>query len=502
MRRPWARFSPSCESRSGAHAGTRLRLRGWQSEAIQSIYSTDASGHRAIRTAVISAGRKCGKTTFCAALALAHLCGPEARPRGQIVSAAADRGQAALIYNELRAFILADKRLSDRIEFRDYAKTATDVVTGSTFAALSADYRKAHGLSPTVAIADEIAQWRGDELFRALQTGQGAHAEPLLLAISTRSPDPENPLETLIRYGADVTAGVVEDPAFASFVYTAPLELDRFDPATWAVANPDMDAARLADIANLAQQARRLPSLIPSFDAFVLNRPVATDDRFISPEDWDGCGDTAEPLGSCFGGLDLAGGAADLTAFALYWPETGLLRTWAFMPAGQIAAKELEDRAPYSQWATAGHVVVTPGRAIDRAWLAEWLARETESLDLQAIAADRWMLADLIQQCEREGVTLPFEPHGQGFKDMSPSIGAFERTVLDASLRHGGNPLLRWAVSNAAIEPDPAGNRKLSKMRSRGRIDPLIAAVMAIGLAAKQPAMIEYDFDRPLVLSA
>ena len=74
--------------------------------------------------------------------------------------------------------------------------------------------------------------------------------------------------------------------------------------------------------------------------------------------------------------------------------------------------------------------------------------------------------------------------------------------MLDGKLCHGANPLLRWAMSNAAVEMDPAGNRKLSKLRSRGRIDPLIAAVMAIGQAAKQPEPVTYDFDRPLVLSA
>jgi hypothetical protein len=70
--------------------------------------------------------------------------------------------------------------------------------------------------------------------------------------------------------------------------------------------------------------------------------------------------------------------------------------------------------------------------------------------------------------CEREGIDLPLVPHGQGYKDMSPSVGAFERAVLDAKLCHAGNPLLRWAVSNAAVELDPAGNRKLAKNRSRG----------------------------------
>jgi phage terminase large subunit-like protein len=77
---------------------------------------------------------------------------------------------------------------------------------------------------------------------------------------------------------------------------------------------------------------------------------------------------------------------------------------------------------------------------------------------------------------------------------MSPSVTEFERRVLDGGIAHGGVPLLRWAVANAVIDTDPSGNRKLAKDRSRGRIDPLMAAVQAVGLASRAPAPISYDF--------
>ncbi len=472
---------------SGAYAGQKLRLRPWQRDMIGRVYAVDQDGHRPVRTALVSTARKSGKSTLCAALALCHLVGPEAVPRGQVVSAAADRGQASIIYNELRAFALAVPEIADRLLFRDFNKTVEDVQTGSVFAALSADHRKAHGLSPTVAICDEVAQWRGRELLDALVTGQGAHAEPLLLAISTRSPDPDNPLEELIRYAGQVEAGVVEDPSFAATVFSAPAEADPWAEATWRLANPDMDAVRLADIRTQALRARKLPSLEPAFRAYVLNMPVAPDDRFIGAAEWDACGAEAEARGPCFGALDLASGAADLTAFALFWPETGALRVVGFLPDGQMDRKQAEDRAPYREWQARGLVVPIPGMAIDRAWLVEWLAREVEGLDLQAVAHDRWGLADLQAVMDREGVYLPLRPHGQGFKDMSPSIASFEALVLRGELAHGGNALLRWAVANAAVDMDPAGSRKLSKARSRGRIDPLIAAVMAAGFAGREP---------------
>lgn len=478
---------------SGAYAGQKVALRPWQKDILRRIYAEGADGRRPVRTALISMGRKSGKTTLCAALALCHLVGPEAVPRGQVVSAAADRGQASILYNELRAFALADDEIADRLVFRDFNKTVEDVVTGSTFAALSADHRKAHGLSPTVAICDEVAQWRGRDLLDALQTGQGAHAEPLLLAISTRSPDPDSPLEEMIRYAGQVADGTIEDPTYASAIYSAPLDADPWAEDTWHAANPDADAVRIADIRVQATQAQRLPSREPAFRAYVLNQPVQADERFIGPVDWDACAGVAEAKGQCFGGLDLASGAADLTAFSLYWPETGALRVWAFLPAAKMDEKSREDRAPYREWQGRGLVVEIPGRAIDRPWLMAWIAQQVDGLDLVGIASDRWGLNDLKAVLDREGIVLPLRPHGAGYKDVSPSLTAFEALVLEAKLKHGANPLLRWAVANAAIDMDPAGNRKLSKERANGRIDPLVAAVTAVGLAAREPAPATFD---------
>ncbi len=473
---------------SGAQAGRKLRLRPWQKVILRRIYAAGPDGRRPIRTAVISMGRKGGKTTLCAALALCHLVGPESVQRGQVVSAAADRGQARILFNELKAFAMAEPTIADRLIFRDYNATVEDAITGSVFSALSADHRKAHGLSPTVAICDEVAQWRGRELLDALRTGQGAHAEPLLLAISTRSPDPDNPLEELIRYAGQVEDGTIEDRTFTGAVFSAPIDADPWAEATWRMANPDADSVRIADIEVQAVQAQRLPSMESAFRAYVLNQPVTPDERFIGPADWDGCAGEAEARGPCFGGLDLSSGAADLTAFALYWPETGRLKVTAFLPAAAVEVKQREDHAPYREWIGRGLVVEMPGRAIDRPWLLTWIAQAVEGLDLVGIACDRWGLADVQAVLDREGIPLALRPHGAGYKDMSPAITAFEALVLEAKLYHAGNPLLRWSVANAAVDMDPAGNRKLSKDRARGRIDPLVAAVTAVGLAAKEPA--------------
>jgi phage terminase large subunit-like protein len=111
-------------------------------------------------------------------------------------------------------------------------------------------------------------------------------------------------------------------------------------------------------------------------------------------------------------------------------------------------------------------------------------------------------MAELQQILSDEGITLPLAPFGQGFKDMGPAVQAMEARVLNGRLVHPNNPVLTWAVSNVTLEVDAAGNRKPSKRRSTERIDPAVAACMAIGIASQEPAPRKYDFSRPMAITA
>ena len=57
------------------------------------------------------------------------------------------------------------------------------------YKAISAEAGSAHGLSPTLAVLDEVGQVRGphDPFVEAIETAQGAHLHPLLIAISTQA---------------------------------------------------------------------------------------------------------------------------------------------------------------------------------------------------------------------------------------------------------------------------------------------------------------------------
>lgn len=503
------RFVQSLRVTSGALAGKPFRLRDWQRAIIREWYATDRRGRRIVRTGLLSVARKNGKTGLCAALALCHLLGPEQEQRGQIVVGATDRDQSGLIFDELRAFIAADPVFDAECNVQRHAKIIEHLPSGSTFRALSSDAKKAHGLSPSVVILDELAQWGtgvGRALYDALTTAQGARAEPLVLVIGTQSPDDHSLMSQLVDYAQAVRSGAIEDRTFAGFVYTIPEELDVFDEQHWPLANPALgDFRSIEDMRMLAARARKMPTLEASFRNLFANQRVDAEERWLPPAEWHAC-EGAIDLDAlagqrCLGALDL-GSVRDLTAFALFFPESGALLVWTWCPADALRAREDTDRVPYTVWAEQGHIEPTPGRATDKRRVALRLAEICARFQPEAIAFDPWGITELERVLSEEGITLPpLRQFGQGYKSMSPATRAFEARVLNRQLVHGGNPLLTWAISNVAIERDAAGNAKPSKERSRERIDPAVAAIMAVGLAAQEPKAEAFEVPDSLVIS-
>jgi len=160
-----------------------------------------------------------------------------------------------------------------------------------------------------------------------------------------------------------------------------------------------------------------------------------------------------------------------------------------------LADRARRDRSPYEVWHRQGFLRTTPGASIDYEHVATDMAELLESLEVRAIAFDRWRIDVLKKELDRIGLDLPLEPFGQGFKDVSPALDTLEAELLNGRVRHGGHPVLQMNAANAVIVKDPAGNRKLEKSRSTGRIDGLQALAMAMGVAsrAEQAQFVGFD---------
>src|SRR5688572_20169572 len=224
------RFIQTRRVTKGILAGQNYVVHPFQLPIIEGWYATDDDGMRLVRTGLLSVGRKNGKSGLASTLALCHLAGPLAEPRGEILVAATDRDQSGLIYDEVVALIEDDPELTDRCNIKRHEKTITDVVTGSKFCALSSDAKKAHGFSPSVVILDELAQWgdtaKGRALYDALTTAQGGRKEPLVIIIGTQAPSADALMSKLVDYAKAINAGEMQDSRFKGFVYEVPEDMD------------------------------------------------------------------------------------------------------------------------------------------------------------------------------------------------------------------------------------------------------------------------------------
>ena len=76
---------------------------------------------------------------------------------------------------------------------------------------------------------------------------------------------------------------------------------------------------------------------------------------------------------------------------------------------------------------------------------------------------------------------------------MSPALRDLEQVILDGKLAHGGHPVLAMCANNSVVVLDDAGNRKLSKRKSTGRIDGMIALAMAIGVCPLRAPVLDIE---------
>lgn len=470
-----------CVVPSGKDVGKPVDLRDWQREAFVTIYDSPT------RTYIDSVGRKNAKTAKAAFILLLHLCGPESIQNTEIYSTAMSRDQAAIIFNLASKMIRLKSELNDNITIRDTNKELLCPERGTFYKALSADAKMTLGLSPCLIIHDELGQVSGPShfLYEACETAVGAHDSPLSIVISTQAATDADLLSVLID---DALEG--NDPTIKVKLHTAPEDADPFAEETIRMANPAFgDFQNAVETMRMAENARRMPSREAHFRNLVLNQRVEASAPFVTKSVWSRNGDTPDFNGVVFGGLDLSE-TNDLTALVLLSVRNGCFNCQShfWLPSEGIEEKSRQDRVPYDVWAKQGYLHLTPGRSIEYEYVAKEIAALFQKYDIRKIAFDRFNMRHLKPWLIQAGlsdalVDERFQDFGQGFVSMSPALRTLESILLNEKLRHGNHPVLQMCAANAIVKMDEAGNRKLDKKKSRGRIDGMVSLAMAASVA-------------------
>lgn len=472
-----------CRVPEGKLVGQPIRLMKFQKRFIWEVYDNPDGTTEGI----LSMARKNGKTALIACLLLAHLVGPEARLNSQIVSGARSRKQAALVFNLAYKMVQLNPALKALVRVVPSGKKLIGLALNVEYEALSAEAGTAHGLSPVLAILDELGQVRGpqDDFVEAIETASGAYDDALRLIISTQAPTDADMLSIKID-----DALRSKDPHIVVHVYAAAPKAEVLDPVAHRAANPALGTFRSqVELQAAADKAARMPSAENGFRNLYLNQRVNRFSPFISPGVWAAGNDPIDmeafQRGRKFGGLDLAE-TTDLCAFVVgsEWENLWQYLAWFWKPEATLRDHAKRDRVPYDTWADNELIFTPPGVAVDYEYVAHDLARICQPLGIERIGYDRHRFKTLEAQFQKVGVELPFEPFGQGFLSMAPAMDLVEIDFLNEKVRHGSNPVLTMCAANAVVKKDPAGNRKLDKSKSTGRIDGMVALVMARGVAS------------------
>lgn len=475
-----------CVVPEGSLVGQTVKLDVFQVAFILAVYDNP---HKT-SLAIFSVARKNAKTALIAFLMLAHIVGPLAVLNTRLNSGAMSRQQASEVYNYAAKSAMMSPMLKDLVKCTPSSKTIIGIPLNTEYRALSADASTNIGGSGAVISIDELGQVVGatSPFIDALTTSQAAHDHPLMFYISTQAPTDAAMLSIAID-----DARLNKPPRTVCHVYAADADCDLMDEKQWKYANPALGVFRSEkDMREQALKATRMPSFENTFRNLLTNARVASFATFIAPSEWRKCNGAAGDLSGMrvYGGLDLSS-HLDLTALALLGIDddgVGHVRMMFWTPERGLHEREKTDKAPYTLWQKQGILNAVPSANIDYDYVAQQIEMELmdSGIKLEALAFDRWRIDLFNRACADNGISFPLVEFGQGFKDMGPALDKVEEYILNGNLRHGDNPLLNMCAINSVAVADPAGNRKLEKRKSTGRIDGMVALAMAVGVSCKE----------------
>ncbi len=477
----------------GTWAGKPFELIDWQEQIIRDLFGIlKPNGYRQFNTAYVEIPKKMGKSELAAAVALLLTCG-DGEERAEVYGCAADRQQAAIVFDVAADMVRMCPALSRRVKILASQKRIIYKPTNSFYQVLSAEAYSKHGFNIHGVVFDELHTQPNRKLFDVMTKGSGdARMQPLYFLITTAGTDTHSICYETHQKAKDILEGRKIDPTFYPVIYGADESEDWTDPKVWRKANPSLGITVGIDKVRAAcESARQNPGEENAFRQLRLNQWVKQAVRWMPMEKWDACAfavneDDLEGR-VCYGGLDLSS-TTDITAFVLVFPPTDeddryVVLPYFWIPEDSMDLRVRRDHVPYEVWERQGYLMTTEGNVVHYGYIEKFIERLGEKFNIREIAFDRWGAIQMVQNLEGMGFTVV--PFGQGFKDMSPPTKELMKLVLEKRIAHGGHPVLRWMMDNIYIRTDPAGNIKADKERSTEKIDGAVATIMALDRAIR-----------------
>lgn len=490
--RPLIWISANLRYPMGDKKGQPLKLSAWQVWIVMVLFGwVDDKGNRRFNDAYIEIARKNGKSTWAAAVLIYLAFAFGERNGAPCYIAATTLDQAQECFDRAKDELAPASGVN--VTNSKYNKSIYD--QAGKIVAVTASPKD--GKLPHGTIIDEYHQHKDNALVDSFISGNVSDPNVLTMRITTAGTD----LNGVCKEEHDKGVRVLNREFFIERYFFAIYTVDEgdnpTDPACWPKANPNIGISVNIDLLqSRLDYSKSSATDMTVFKTKNLNIWCHSVTRWVNMSawlakctsanlDWQKFDKSLEGR-VCYGGLDLSSNS-DFTACTLDFPIDGgrhvqLTHCWLAEDMKDTIARQC--RIPLDRWIQAGWVTATPGATIDYEYVREYLTDAFTRYQLEYIACDRWKIEELTRIMPPWFVDVAYE-FSQGFKTMSPSIQAFERSYLEGQVFAMDNECLSWMMSCAEVFQDSVGNVKIvkPKRKTSARIDGVITSIMALTCA-------------------
>jgi phage terminase large subunit-like protein len=422
--------------------------------------------------------RGCGKTTLLALIALHHLVTVE---RAAVYCAAASREQARILFESAQEFArrLEHPNIVDRhLELRWCPNPDEPRVFDRHLRVLAADAPRLHGLTPSLAVIDEMHAHRTDDVYLALRTAALKRPDSKLIVISTAAQGHDSPLAVLRRRALAQPEvkrrGAITDargPDVRMLEWAVPEDGDLDDPRTTKAANP----ASWVTLEGLRAQRAAVHDL--AFRRYHANQFTTREGYWLPPGAWQACAADyeIERGEAVWIGVDVGGSRS---ASAVVWitaPEGGNPQA---LPRHAVPSRGLPSRATDGGQDTGMRVGCAIYTGTEAVLQVQQKVRDLASeFDVREVRFDPWRFQQAALELEAEGLTVVEFP--QSNARMTAASERLYAAVIEGRLRHPNDPELNAHVAAAVARDTPRGWR-LDKADRSAQIDATVAMAMAV----------------------
>jgi len=474
-----------CRHSKGAMGGKPFLLELWQKALVAATFGMvhKIDGTRKYQEVMLVVGRKNGKSTLAAAIGL-YLQIADGEPGAEVYACATKKDQAKIIWLEAKRMVRKSPALRKRMKTL-VAEINSDF-NDSFFKPLGRDSDTLDGLNVHGALLDEIHAWTDQNLYDVIVDGTSSREQPLVFITTTAGTVRERVFDLKYDEAERVINGY-EDPdgykneRLLPIIYELDKRQDWVNEECWYQANPGLGTIKRIDqLRNKVEKAKANPLLVKNLlckdfnvrettsEAWLtfeqLNNPATYDLKVLKPRYGIGGSDLSSTTDlTCGTVIFMVPGDNTIYVMQMYW-----------LPEDLLEQRVKEDKIPYDIWRDMGLLRTVPGNKVHYEYVVQWFLEVQNELDIYIPwhGYDSWSAEYYVQEMRSHFGKEGMEPVIQGKKTLSGPMKALGADLESKRINYNNSPVLKWNLSNVAVEIDKNLNIQPCKTSNqRRRID-------------------------------